>query len=510
MGIKNIEFEANQGNVEALVKLGRIYLDGMGVDPDYKLARNYFEKAAESQNATAYSFLAYIYANSLGVNYDEAKVIEYYEKAYELGDAFASYALCFINRKGLYGKDKDEEKALEYVLKGSQEGLAPAKYEHAFLLDKKSKKMLKSEDAQERTKAEEMQKESIALYTDAAKKDYAPAKYALAIKDLDAKDKKKDKEAFDLLDSAQDSGLPYVYYALAYLYDEGIGCKKDYFKSFEYFNKSYQSGYKKAMVNIAYAYILGAGCPQNYKKALDLLREAVNGGITEANYYAGLCYEYGLSVDKDIDKAVELYGYAQQMGFAPAMLRVGQICDPYYEIEDNLEAALTQYKLAVEYGSKDAEVELLKLSYNEDKTGKLEEIKKYAEEGSKVAIEFLGKLCLDETEEMHDEKKGIDYLKKAADMGSVAAAKRIVKYAMEKEDKKLAAKYEDMLRVLGVPKSYFERAKLLKEEGEIERSVFWFTMAGLTTKKEENVQKAEDAIKNSFKKDDKGNWSAIE
>ena len=320
MGVKNIEFEANQGDIEALVKLGRIYLEGMDVDQDYNKAKDCFEKAAESNNAQAYTYLAYMYANSLGVDSDTAKVVELYQKAYDLGDLYASYALCFIYRKGQYGVDKDEDKALDYVLRASNGGIAAAQYEHAFLLDKQSKKLLKSVDPQDKQKAEEMKNQAFALYKDSANKDYAPAKYALAIKALDNNDENSAKEAFKLLDSAKDSELPYVYYALAYLYDEGLGCKKDYFKSFEYFNKALNAGYKKAAMNVAYAYLFGAGCAQNYKKALEMLREAVNGGIQEANYYAGLCFEYGLSVDKDIDKALELYGIAQQAGFAPAML----------------------------------------------------------------------------------------------------------------------------------------------------------------------------------------------
>ena len=509
MGVKNIEFEANQGNIESLVKLGRIYLEGMDVDQDYNKAKDYFEKAAESNNAQAYTFLAYMYANSLGVDKDDAKVVELYQKAYELGDLYASYALGFIYRKGLYGVDKDEAKALDYVEKASNGDIAAAKYEHAFLLDKQSKKLFKSADPQDKQKAEEMKNQSISLFRDSAKKDYAPAKYALAIKELDKDDENSAKEAFKLLDSAKDSDLPYVYYALAYLYDEGIGCKKDYFKSFEYFNKAFNAGYKKAAMNVAYAYLFGAGCAQNYKKALDMLREAVNGGIQEANYYAGLCFEYGLSVEKDMDKALELYGIAQQAGFAPAMLRIGQICDPYYGIGIDPTAVETEYKLAVDYGSFEAEAEMLKLAYRDDKS-KFDEILKYADEGSKVAQEFVGTIYLDEQDEKHDEAKAIEYLKKSADAGFVPAAKKLVKYAKEKEDKVLEAKYEDMLTVFGVPKVYFERARALKEEGEVERSIFWYTMAGLTTKKPENVEKAENAIKESFKKNDDGSWSKVE
>lgn len=507
MGILNIENEANNGNVEALVKLGRIYLEGMGVEPDYKKAHNYFVKAAKEQNAAAYSYLAYTYANGLGVEKNDEKVVSYYQKAYELNDVYASLALCIISRRGLYGQDKDEKQALEYITRASNTGFGPAKYEHAFLLEKQAKKLQASEDAQDKQKAKTLSDQAMTLYREASQKGYAPAKYALAIKYIDSNDAQKNKDIFTLLDAAKESGAPYVYYALAYAYDFGIGCNVNYAKSFEYLNKAYDAGYKKAGMDIAYAYLLGAGCPQDYKKALDLLREAVNGGIQEANFYAGMCFEYGLSVDADIQKAIELYGYAEQAEYVPAILKLGQIYDPYYKLGADADGAKEEYESAAAKGSIDAQAELAKMNFENDKKTEFDKLKKFADQGSAVALEFLGKLYKDGNGVNQSNDKALDYFKKAADKGMLFAAKEAIEIAEEKNDKATLSKYGDMLNGFGSPKAYFARARELEDLGDADRAVYWYSMAGLTTKKQENTDRAEGAIKEGFEKGQNGTWS---
>ena len=264
MGIKNIEYEAEQGSVEALVKLGRIYLYGMGVEKDFKLAHNYFVRAAKQESADAYSYLAYTYAMGLGVEQTDEKVITYFNKANDLGDNYAACALGFIYRKGLYGVEKDEEKALQFVEKAAHNNFMPAKYEQALILNKEASKLSKSEDENDKKQAQEKQAKVNTLFEEAAKGGYAPAQYALAIRCLDKNDNKK---AFTLLNDAKVSGYPLIYFALGYCYDFALGCEQDYKKSFECYKKAYENGYKKAVLNLAYAYLTGAGCAQNYKKA---------------------------------------------------------------------------------------------------------------------------------------------------------------------------------------------------------------------------------------------------
>lgn len=508
MGIKNIEFEANQGNVEALVKLGRIYLEGMGVDPDYKKAHSYFSKAAHEDNAQAFAYLAYMNAYGLGVERSDEKVVKYFEKAFELNDAYSGFALGFVYKKGLYGEDKDPDKAREYFEKAASMGISGAKYEQALILEKDAKRLSESSDAQDRQKAQELKPKALSLFKEAANDNYVPAKYALAVKYLNENNPQKDKEAFNLLDSSKDSGIALVYYALAFCYDYAKGCEQDFFKAFDYYQQAYEAGYKKAIMNIAYAYLTGCGCGQNYRKAIDICRDAVNGGIQEANFFAALCFENGLGVDQDYEKAIQLYGFAQQAGYMPAFMKTGQMYDPYYGIGGDESGAKEEYEKAAELGSIDAKAELAKLSYDEDPKAKLDELTKLAAEGSSTANEIIGTLYKDGRGVAKDEAKALEYYKKAADNGSQKAAKEIIAIATEKQDKALLVKYGDKLFTFKTPKDYFNRAKVLQEDGEAERAAFWYAMAGLSTIKEDNTLRAEQAIKDNFEKGPNGYWSA--
>ncbi len=498
MGIKNIEYEAEQGSVEALVKLGRIYLYGMGVEKDFKLAHNYFVRAAKQDSADAYSYLAYTYAMGLGVEKTDEKVITYFNKANDLGDNYAACALGFIYRKGLYGVEKDEKMALQYVEKASQNNFVPAKYEQALILSKEASKLSKSEDENDKKAANDMQQKITTLFEEASKGGYAPAQYALAIRCLDKKDNKK---AFTLLSDAAKSGYPLVYFALGYCYDFAIGCDQDYKKSFENYQRAYDAGYRKAVLNLAYAYITGCGCAQNYKKAIDLCRDAVNSGIKEANHFAAMCFEYGLGVDQDYNKAVELYGYASEAGYEDSMLKLGQLSDPYYGVGQDEQNAKAEYEQAVDFGSYEAKAELARIAYKEDEK-QLEVLQNMAKEGSAIANEALG------TINKEDAKKALEFYKKAADLGSMKAAKEIVAIAETTNDNALKIKYEDKLLTFGTPRAYFERAKELKELKEMERSAFWYAFSGLTSQKEENKDKAKDILQAEFKKNPSNVWGA--
>jgi len=72
---------AKQGESEAQVNVGEIYEKGLGIIPDYELARLWYEKAAKKGNARAEINLGYLYEKGLGVQKDLVKAINWYRKA---------------------------------------------------------------------------------------------------------------------------------------------------------------------------------------------------------------------------------------------------------------------------------------------------------------------------------------------------------------------------------------------------------------------------------------------
>lgn len=82
-----------------------MYTVGLGVDKDYKQAKNWYEKAALQQDAYAQFVLGYLYQNGFGVSQDYKKAREWYEKSANLGDLGALNNLAQIYEKG-YGVKK--------------------------------------------------------------------------------------------------------------------------------------------------------------------------------------------------------------------------------------------------------------------------------------------------------------------------------------------------------------------------------------------------------------------
>ena len=72
---------AMSGDPEAMNYVGEIYLKGLGIDPDYGMAQQWFRKAADKGNNRAKINLGYMYEAGLGVDKDMAKALNLYREA---------------------------------------------------------------------------------------------------------------------------------------------------------------------------------------------------------------------------------------------------------------------------------------------------------------------------------------------------------------------------------------------------------------------------------------------
>jgi hypothetical protein len=78
--------EAKAGSSEAQFYLGQIHEKGLGVDPDFSAAAQWYRKAAEQGHSSAQTSLAYLYEMGLGVEQDAAEALQWYRKASGLPD----------------------------------------------------------------------------------------------------------------------------------------------------------------------------------------------------------------------------------------------------------------------------------------------------------------------------------------------------------------------------------------------------------------------------------------
>ena len=78
---------ATLGRADAQCKLGRIYLNGLGVRQDFQEARKWFEMAASQGSQCAFSPLGYIYYTGKGVSPDYVEAMKWYDLASVAGDS---------------------------------------------------------------------------------------------------------------------------------------------------------------------------------------------------------------------------------------------------------------------------------------------------------------------------------------------------------------------------------------------------------------------------------------
>ena len=83
---------------DAMTTIGDLYYDGLGVEQDYAKVMEWYEKAAELNDAYAMNEIGYMYQEGLGVEQDYAKALEWFEKAAEAGNEDAEEAIERVKR----------------------------------------------------------------------------------------------------------------------------------------------------------------------------------------------------------------------------------------------------------------------------------------------------------------------------------------------------------------------------------------------------------------------------
>jgi TPR repeat protein len=94
---------ANQGNLDAITNLGRMYRIGRGVQKSYIEAARYFNLAAGQGNAIAQASLARLYTEGWGVPQSDADAVRLYRLAADQSNAIAQFNLgdCYERGRGV-------------------------------------------------------------------------------------------------------------------------------------------------------------------------------------------------------------------------------------------------------------------------------------------------------------------------------------------------------------------------------------------------------------------------
>jgi TPR repeat protein len=115
-----------RGNAEAQYRLGKMYLEGNGVEKNRSTAMTFFKKSAAYQYSPGENAVGYMYETQNRPDYEEAAY--WYMRSAQNGYAVAQYNLGLLYQYGL-GVKKNEKEAQKWFQKSATQGFVKAENE---------------------------------------------------------------------------------------------------------------------------------------------------------------------------------------------------------------------------------------------------------------------------------------------------------------------------------------------------------------------------------------------
>ena len=272
-GLESLIKAAEQGNVIAQRRLGRVY--AIIKDNDVE-AIKWYRKAAEKEDIIAQYNLGVQYYYGYGISKNYEKALEWYRKAAAQGDADAQTQIGYMYDYG-QGVPQDKVEATKWYRKGAEQGLAWAQnnlgdqYENG----------------------------------EGIPQDY--------------------EEALKWYQKAADQGHARAMDNIGDLYDQGNGVQKNLETAFEWYQKAADGGDENGMFSLAWGYDYGRGVETNWAKARQWYQKAADEDHVAGTRKLGEFYLFGEGgVTKNTSTATDLFEKAKQKGdkIAEAYLQV--------------------------------------------------------------------------------------------------------------------------------------------------------------------------------------------
>lgn len=124
--VKSLQNAADNGDADAMNKLGNVYRRGQGVAINIQEAFKWYLKGANNENLFAMVNLARAYEQGQGVTKDMQESVKWYQKAANKGQVDAMYGLSSLYYNGDIGA-KNYQEALKWSVKAYEAGRNDAK-----------------------------------------------------------------------------------------------------------------------------------------------------------------------------------------------------------------------------------------------------------------------------------------------------------------------------------------------------------------------------------------------
>ncbi len=415
LGLLDKAIELGSGN--AAFRAGIIYEEGTFHEegtPNYSKALEYYEKAAELNDASGCGYAGRYYLIGLGVDEDKEKAKAYYEKGVSLGNPYSIVELAIMYEEGS-GVEQDLVKAFELYKLGSDYN-----YAYAWYMLGRCYKYEQGTD--------ENPDEAIVCFEKAAEQDHAKAQAELGYcyetgYGLEADPKK----AMEYMLQSAENGYPYAQYKVGCYYLYGLdGIQTDYEKAVEWFTKAVDNDYPYAMLEMGDYYLYNYGGTDERAKAYEYYVKAAENDVV--NEGLGLCLEYGYGVESNEGEAFKYYLKAAEDDYVRGKYNVALCYYFGYGVKENRneayrwfnDASNEEHTGAIYYKAK-------MLLAGEGTSQNIEEgiiLLKNAAEADESAAQFeLGNCYLVGKGVEENEDLAMEWFEKAADNGHEQALK---------------------------------------------------------------------------------------
>ena len=260
-----------------LFRIGKLYLNGYGVDKDEKIAVYYLRKSSKKGYLRATNNLSYCYLEGLGVKKSVKKAVKLCLLSAKKGSHIAQLTMGKNYLMGRFVK-KSTSKGICWLKKASDSGYAPAMhYLGQYFYDRSDYQT------------------AIKYFESAAKLSYDISILKLGFLYLTGPDEFRNiQSGIDWLDKGDKMGSAIVQANLSYIYLTGCGVPKDKKKAFNYALKAAKKKYGYAQYLLGLCYMNGYGVSKNKEESMKWFKKAAINGNAESQYIVGKAdYEYG-------------------------------------------------------------------------------------------------------------------------------------------------------------------------------------------------------------------------
>jgi len=382
--------EAQTGNALAMHDLGRMHMDGLGMEMDAALAQEWYAKALDAflkvEAEKPKPYLQYrigkMHAVGLGTSKDYEEAAGWFAMAVARNHKYAQYILAGLYYQG-HGVEQSYETAFNLYRKSARQKNPYASYELAKML-----------------------RDGVGTEKDLKKADEHFHRAFTGFSELEA-DSRDDK----------------LQYRLGHMLYTGTGTEKDVAAAIEYFTKAAKLGNVHAQYMLGKIYLDTDSGHENVEKALAWLAKAADNDNALAQYALGKLYRDGKHVEKDILKAAALFTKSAEQENQHASYALGRLLLAGEDIPRDVYAAVKWLTLSAELGNQSAQYVLAKLflfgeDIPKDVPKAMELLTKSAVQGNQFAEYKLGRLYLSGEDVPKNVEKAIYWLTASAEQGN--------------------------------------------------------------------------------------------